>query len=53
MFEYDKVILSKSRMFMEKGYVPDEFFKLNVMTIKLNNINKASTSTYLLKSSNL
>ena len=50
VFESDKVILSKSRMYVGKGYVFDRLFKLNVMTI----INKNNqSSVYLLESSNL
>ncbi|KAL2503938.1 Uncharacterized protein Adt_19559 [Abeliophyllum distichum] len=53
VFESDKVILSKSRMFVGKSYVSDGFFKLNVMTVKPK-INKINNSfTYLLESSNL
>ena len=33
VFELDKVILSKSGMYVGKGYVSDGLFKLNVMTI--------------------
>lgn len=47
IFEFDKIILFKYRMFMEKGYVANRVFKLNVMIVKLNNINKVSTSTCL------
>ena len=50
VFESDKVILSKSGMYVGKGYVSDGLFKLNVMTI----INKNNqSSVYLLESSNL
>ena len=50
VFESDKVILSKSGMYVGKGYVSDGLFKLNVMTI----INKNNQSfVYLLESSNL
>ena len=40
-------------MYIEKGYVSDGMQKLNVMTIIKLNMNKASTSTYMLESSNL
>ena len=50
VFESDKVILSKSGMYVGKGYTTDGLFKLNVMTI-VNNKNKSSA--YLLESSNL
>ena len=33
VFESNKVISSKSRMYVGKGYVSDGLFKLNVMTI--------------------
>ena len=50
VFESDKVILSKSGMYVEKGYVSDGLFKLNVMII----INKNNqSSVYLLESFNL
>ncbi|XP_071913959.1 uncharacterized protein [Coffea arabica] len=50
VFESDKVILSKSGMYVGKGYTTNGLFKLNVMTI-VNNKNKSSA--YLLESSNL
>ena len=50
VFESDKVILSKSGMYVGKGYVSDGLFKLNVMTI-INKNNKSSV--YMLESSNL
>ena len=54
VFESDKVLLSKSRMFVGKGYVCNGLFKLNVMTVKHKTTNKASTSSaYLLESSSL
>ena len=40
-------------MYVGKGYISDDMWKLNVMTrIKLN-MNKASTSIYMLELSNL
>ena len=53
MFESNKFILSKSGMCVGKGYVNDGIWKLNVMTIIKSNMNKESTSTYMLESSNL
>ena len=50
VFESNKVILSKSGMYVGKGYVSDGLFKLNVMTI-INKNNKSSV--YMLESSNL
>ncbi|PKI65480.1 hypothetical protein CRG98_014138 [Punica granatum] len=50
VFESDKVILSKSGMYVGKGYVCDGLFKLNVMTI----INKNyGSSAYLIESPDL
>ncbi|KAL6344924.1 hypothetical protein AAG906_006685 [Vitis piasezkii] len=49
----NKFILSKSGMYVGKGYMSDGMWKLNVMTIIKSNMNKASTSTYMLESSNL
>ena len=54
VFEADKVVVSKSRMFVGKGYVSNGLFKLNVMTIKPKIMNKTNASfVYVLKSSNL
>ena len=53
VFESNKFVLSKSGMYVGKGYVSDGMWKLNVMTIIKSNMNKASTSTYMLESSNL
>ena len=53
VFESNKFVLSKSGMYVWKGYVSDGMWKLNVMTIIKSNINKASTSTYMIESSNL
>ncbi|KAL6318546.1 hypothetical protein AAG906_000624 [Vitis piasezkii] len=53
VFDSNKVVLSKSGMYVGKGYMSDGMWKLNVMTIIKSNMNKASTSTYMLESSNL
>ena len=54
VFESDKVILSKSGMFVGKGCVSNGLFKLSVMTVKPKNINKTNPSfAYFLESSNL
>ena len=53
VFESNKFVLSKSRMYVRKGYMSDDMSKLNVMTIIKLDMNKANTSTYLLESSNL
>ena len=52
VFESDKVTLTKSGMFVGKGYAADGLFKLNVMTV-VNNINESTSSAYLLESSNV
>ena len=43
VFELDKFVLSKSRMYVRKGYMSDGMWKLNVMTIIKSHVNKAST----------
>ena len=53
VFESDKFVLSKSGMYIGKGYMSGGMWKLNVMTIIKSNMNKVSTSTYMLESSNL
>ncbi|KAH9746354.1 CCHC-type domain-containing protein [Citrus sinensis] len=53
VFESDRVVLSKNGMYVGKGYVDDRLFKLNVMTLKPTINNKATSSAYLLESSNL
>ena len=53
VFESNIVVLSKNGMYVGNGYVNDGLFKLNVMTLKPIINNKASSSAYLLESSNL
>ena len=53
VIESDEFILSKSEMYVEKGYMSDVRWKLNVMTIIKSVMKKASTSAYILESSNL
>ena len=53
MFESNKFVLSKSGMYVGKGYVSNGIWKLNAMIIIKSNMNKVSTSTYMLESSNL
>ena len=53
VFESNKFVLSKSGMYVGKGYVSDGMWKLNVMTIIKSNMDNESTSTYMLESSNL
>ena len=40
-------------MYVGKGYVSNGMWKLNVKAIIKSNVNKASTSTYMLESSNI
>ena len=51
VIESDKLVLTKSGMFVGKGYVNDGIFKLNVMSVKDNGIK--NSSAYLLESPNL
>ena len=53
VFESDKFFLSKRGMYVRKGYMSDGMWKLNVMTIIKSNMNKVSSSAYMLESSNL
>ena len=53
VFESNKFVLSKNGMYVGKRYMSDGMWKLNVMTIIKSNMNKASTSTYMLESSNI
>ena len=53
VFKQDKFVLSKSGMYVGKGYMGDRMWKLNVMTVIKSNMNKASSSAYMLESSNL
>ena len=52
VIESDKVILSKSGIFVGKVYVTEGLFKLNLMNVKSISKNNNS-SVYLLESSNL
>ena len=52
VFELDKFVLSKSGMYVGKWYI-DGMRKLNVMTMIKSYMNKASTSAYILESSNI
>ena len=40
VFEADKVVVSKSGIFVGKGYVSNGLFKLNIMTVKQKIMNK-------------
>ena len=47
----DKVVISKNDMFIEKGYLNEGLFKLNVMVV--DSTDKNSASVYLLESNDL
>ena len=53
MFDSNKFVLSKSGMYVVKGYMSDDMWKFNVMTIIKSYMNKTSTFAYILESSNL
>ena len=53
VFHSNKFVLSKSGMYIGKWYMSNGMWKLNVMIIIKSNMNKVSTSTYRLESSNL
>ena len=53
VFESNKFVLFKSGIYVGKGYMSDDMWKLNVMTIVKSNMNKASTFTYMIELSNL
>ena len=53
VFESDKFVYSKGGMYVGKGYMSGGTWKLNVMPIIKSDMNKASTSAYILESSNL
>ena len=55
VFESDQFVLTKSGMFVGRGYLHDGLFKLNVMGVVTKNDerNKMSSSAYLLESSNV
>ena len=52
-FEVDKFVLSKSGMYVGKGYMSDGIWKLYVMTVIKSYMNEASSCAYMLESSNL
>ena len=53
VIQSDRFVLSKSGMYVEKRYMSGDMWKLNVMTIIKFEMNKASSSAYILESSNL
>ena len=53
VFEAEKFVMSKSGMYIGKGYTIDGMWKLNVTTIIKYVMNKVSISAYILESSNI
>ena len=55
VFVSDNFILTKNGMYVGKGYISNGLFKMNVMTIvpPIKNINKNTSSAYMLDSSNV
>ena len=53
VFESDKFVLTKNRIYVGKSYISDSLFKMNLMTVVSFIINKNTSSSYLLESSNL
>ena len=55
VFVSDNFILTKNGMYVGKGYMSNGLFKLNVVTIvpTIKNINKNTSSAYMLESSNV
>ena len=53
VFESNKYILTKSGIYVGKGYMSNGLFKMNVMTIVSDFNNKNTSSAYMLESSNI
>ena len=53
VFESDKFVLTKSGIYVGKGYMSNGLFKMNVMTILSDFNNKNTSSAYMLESSNI
>lgn len=53
VFEANKVVLTKNGMYVGKGYLNNDLFKLNVITIVPTVINKVNSSAYLIESSSI
>ena len=53
LFESDKFVLTKSEVYVGKGYTSNELFKMNVMTIVSDFNNKNTSSTYMFEFSNI
>ena len=47
VFESDKFVLTKSGVYIGKGYMSNELFKMNVMTIVSDFNNKNTSSSYM------
>ena len=53
VFESDKFVLTKSGIYVGKGYMNNGLFKMNVMTIVSDFNNKNTSSANMLESSNI
>ena len=53
VFEFEKIVLTKSGIYVGKGYMSNGLFKMNVMTIVSDFNNKNTSSAYMLESSNI
>ena len=53
VFELDKFVLSKSGMYVGKGYLSDGMWRLNIIIIIKSFMNKVITTAYILEFSNL
>ena len=53
VFESKKFVLTKSGIYVGKGYMSDGLFKITVMTIVSNFNNKNTSSAYMIKPSNV
>ena len=53
VFEFDKFELTKSGIYVGNGYMSNGLFKMNIMTIVSDFINKNTSSAYMLESSNI
>ena len=47
---FEKIMISKGEMYVEKGYLTEGLYKMNVINVE---ISKSSNSSYLLESYNL
>lgn len=53
VFEANKVVITKNIMYIGKGYLNNDLFKLNVITIVPTVINKVNSPAYLIESSSI